>query len=320
MTTTAPADTLPAGLGQDPYTVDNADADDLTLWSVTTIIGVLDKPALLFWSAQQAAEAAVDAQSTWQAMLDERGRAEAVKWLRDARFRRPRDLLSAADLGVAVHKLCETYALTGTRPDKNDVADTIRRIGGTNIDIAAEGPVVWQMLDRFDDWLGRFSPSYQAAEIAVYSPTYGVAGTLDALLTIDGTRFIADTKTTREPYDSRGKPKTPYPEVGLQLAAYRHMEYAAVWRPRRTEKFRRRYYLLSEAERAMAVPVPEVDGGLCIHITPEACEAYPVRCDQPVHRAFLHILEVARWRFVDERTVIGAPLERPTGTTQGAVN
>jgi hypothetical protein len=75
------------------------------------------------------------------------------------------------------------------------------------------------------------------------------------------------------------------------------------------EKFRRRYYLLSESERALAVPVPEVDGGLCIHITPEACEAYPIRCDEEAHRAFLYTLECFRWVNETARTAMGQPLE-----------
>lgn len=93
------------------------------------------------------------------------------------------------------------------------------------------------------------------------------------------------------------------------LAAYRYAEMAAVWRPRRMEQFRRRYYLLGEAEKAMAVPVPEVDAGLVIHITPEHCDAYPVDCDQSVHRAFLFVLEAARWQFQTSKTVIGLPLQ-----------
>ncbi|CRK59024.1 Phage protein [Alloactinosynnema sp. L-07] len=297
-------------LGQDVVDVDKPDDGDLTLWSVTTVLGALDKPALLYWAAEQAASAAIDNQATWQAMLADRGRTEAVKWLRDARFRRPRNLLSSADLGTVVHHLCEVYALTGVRPGKDAIADAMRNTGGDQVDVRAEGPVVEAMLDRFDGWLQRFTPSYQATEVCVYSPTYGYAGQTDGFLTIDGVRFIGDYKTSREPYDSRGKLKTPYPEqVGLQLAAYRYAEFAAVWRPRRTEQFRRRYYLLGEAERAMAEPVPTVDSGLVIQITPESCESYPIRCDETVHEAFLFAVEAFRWLNYTSKTVMGGALE-----------
>lgn len=296
-------------MGLEAVEVDKADADDLTLWSVTTIIGALDKPALLYWAAEQAASAAIDNLATWQAMLEDRGRDEAVKWLRDARFRRPKNLLSAADLGTVTHKVCETYALSGTKPDRDFVTDLVVHAGGPQVDIDTEVNVVGTMLNQFDGWLDRFQPSYQATEVCVYNPTYGYAGQTDAFLTIDGVRFIADYKTSRAPFDSRGNLKTPYPEqVGLQLAAYRNADYAAVWRPRRMEKFRRRYYLLSAAERELAVPVPEVDTGLVIQISPEHCESYPLRCDTEVHTAFLYVLETFRWLQETSKTVLGEAL------------
>lgn len=300
---------MTATLGQEAIEVDKADADDLTLWSVTTILGALDKPALLYWAAQQTADAAIDNLATWQSMLEDRGRQEASKWLRDARFRRPRNLLSAADLGTTIHKVCETYALTGIKPDRDLIAELVVHAGGRDVDVSRETEVVSRMLDQFDGWLNRFQPNYQATEVCVYNPTYGYAGQCDAFLTIDGVRFIGDYKTSREPYDSRGNLKTPYPEsVGLQLSAYRNADYAAVWRPRRTEKWKRRYYLLSQEEREMAVPVPEVDTGLVIQISPESCESYPIRCDKAVHTAFLYVLETFRWLNETSKTVMSDPL------------
>lgn len=301
-------------LGQDPLEIDKPDQDDLTLWSVTTIIGALDKPALLYWSAEQAANAAIDNLATWQAMLEDRGRDEAVKWLRDARFRQPKTRLSAANLGTVTHKVCETYALTGTKPERDFVTELVAHEGGAQVDIDTEVNTVGRMLNQFDGWLQRFTPSYQATEVCVYSPTYGYAGQADGFLTIDGTRFIIDYKTTREPFDSRGNLKTPYPEqVGLQLAAYRNAEGAAVWRPRRMEKFRRRYYLLSAAERELAVPVPEVDTGLVIQISPESCESYPMQCDEAVHTSFLYVLEAFRWMQETSKTIMGDALASAAG-------
>jgi hypothetical protein len=272
--------------------------DDLELWSVTTILGAMDKPALLYWAAEQSALSAVHFQKTWQAMLedDEEGcthtdaaNCAAVKWLRDARFRKPKGQRSATELGTMVHDACEQYALSGTKPV---------------VDIE-----VRPFLDRFDEWLHRFTPSYQATEVSVYHPELGYAGTADAFLTIDGVRYIGDYKSTRKHLDSQGKPTTPYPEqVGLQLAAYRHAKYAAVWRPRRFEKFRRRYYLLGPDEQRMAAPVPQVDTGLVIHITPEACEAFPIVCDEPVFEAYLAVQDAARWVFQTSRDVMSDPL------------
>lgn len=279
-----------ATLGQAPEDVNDAAADDMRLWSVTSILGAMDKPALVHWSANMTAKAAVAAAGSLQQRITEDGEEETVKWLTGARFRRPRGQRSAAELGTAVHAACEEYALSGIRPEADDE--------------------VSPFLDQFDRFLQRFSPSYQATEVCVYNATFGYAGTADAFLTIDGTRFLADYKTSRETFDARGNLRKPYPEqVGLQLAAYAHAEMAAVWRPRRMEKFRRRYYLLSPAERAEAVPVPEVDAGLAIQITPGSCEAYPINISRPVFDAFLHVQETARWVNETSKKVMGEPLE-----------
>jgi hypothetical protein len=273
--------------------IDGADPqpDDRRHWSVTTIIGALDKPALVYWSAEQTALAAINSRDAWQAIEQSDGTEEAVRWLTGARYRRPRGQRTATELGTAVHEACETYALTGQRPDVDDD--------------------VTPFLDQFDQWAQTFQPAYQAAEVTVYSDK-GYAGTCDAFLTVDGVRFIADYKTTAKSFTKRGDPTSPYPEVALQLAAYRYADCAAIWRPRRMEKFRRRYYLLSDAERAMAVPVPEVDTGLVIHITPDHCDAYPVECGPDVHRTFLYVQEAARFQFETSKTVIGKPLTAPT--------
>ena len=280
----------------EPVDVLAPDPDDLRFWSSTTILGVLDKAGLIYWAAEETAIAALDNADLVAHMAEKAGRDEALKWLTGARFRKKPDgrggqLMSAADLGTAVHKACEEYALTGRRP-----AD-----------------VHWEVepyLDQFDRWLDVFQPTYLAAEMTVYSPTYGYAGTSDGILSIDGVPLIIDYKTTRRSFDKQGKPTHPYPEACLQVASYRWADLAAVWHPRRYEHFRRRYYLLSPQERAAAVPVPPVDGGLVIHITPEHCVAYPVRCDYDVFERFLFVQEVARWQFEMAGQAIGAPLER----------
>lgn len=302
-------------IGQPAEDVARPDDTDLRLWSVTAIIGCLDKPALLYWSAEQAAAAAVASAKSLPARIEEEGPEAVTKWLRDARFRPRKDRLSAASLGTCVHTACEEYALTGIRPGNDRLAQIVLARGGPQFQgVTSEVAVINQMLNRFDGWLQRFQPEYDATEVVVYHPTCGYAGTADAFLRIGGVRLIVDYKSTREPYDSQGRPKAPYPEAALQLAAYRHAEFAAAWRPRRTERYRRRYYLLSEAEREVAVPVPQVDGGAVIHITPDACEIFPVRCDQRVHEAFLYVQESARWSFELSRDVIGLPMT-PGGET-----
>lgn len=289
-----PGGQQPVELGQ-PVVDSQPQDDDARCWSVTTILGCIDKPALLYWSAEQTALAAIAQKNAWQAIERDSGTDEAVKWLTGARFRSPKGQRTAKDLGTEVHVACEQYALTGTRPE---VDDEVR-----------------PFLDQFDKWLDRFQPEYVATEVTVYSPTYGYAGTADAFLNIDGHRLIVDYKTSKKSFDRAGKPTSPFPESCLQLAAYRWAELAAVWAPRKFESFRRRYYLISQAEQTLAMPVPETDGGAVIHITPEHCEIYPVRCDEEVHRAFLFVQEVARWQFQESHGAIGDPMVAPSKET-----
>ena len=282
--------------GESPAEGQARKATDLEFWSVTTIIGILDKAALVPWAANATADAALDDRAIWGPMA-EKDRKDARKWLANARYRNPEGSdLGAAELGTAVHAACEEYAITGIRPE-------------------TPNPEVSTMVDRFDEWAQTFQPAYQAAEVTVYHPDHGYAGTTDGFLTIGGVRWIIDYKTTRKARDYKDNPTAPYPEVALQLAAYRYAKLAAVWRPRTMEQFRRRYYLLGTAEKELAVPVPEVDAGLCIHITPEACTAHPVLCDETIFRAFLYLIEAAFWKFEQERTVIGPPLLAPTTAT-----
>lgn len=267
---------------------------DEKYWSVTTVIGALDKPALVHWSAIETAKAAVDHLDVVQSRLEREGRDSAIEYLKGARFRRPAGQRSAAELGTAVHAACETYALTGNRPD-----------------VDAE---VAPFLDQFDRFLHEFQPTYIATEVTVYNRTYGYAGTLDAAIEVDGERLLIDYKTSRDSYDAKGNPKGPYPEASLQLAAYRYAEMAAVWRARRFENFRRRYYLLSQTEIGMAAPVPEVDGGVVVYLTPHRYGVYPVRCDETVFEAFLYVIEAARWSFETSKHVIGQPMMPPHPT------
>lgn len=262
--------------------------EDSRFWSVTTIINTLDKPALLWWSAEQAAEAACDVASSLSTRIEEEGREAVVKWLRDARFRPKKGQRTASDLGSAVHDACEEYAFTGVRPE---VDDEVR-----------------PFLEQFDRWAQKVQPEYLAAEAAVYHRKYGYAGTLDAIARVGGQTVLIDYKSTRKVTGSDGKPSGPYPEAALQLAAYRHAELLATWRARRYERLRRRYYLLSATEADLGVPVPEVDGGCVLHLTPAHASLHPVRCDEEVFESFLYAIEAARWQIELSKHVIGSPL------------
>jgi hypothetical protein len=302
--------TSDSALAKPLETIDVAEAgeNDDHFFSVTTILKALSSPALEYWAVKQAAEAAIDHQSTWTAMLENSGRTETVKWLCGARWRRPKLELGADQLGTCAHKICEYYALSGQRPDREWVEDLVRGYAAPTVVLEVEVDTLGLMLNQFDDWCQRFSPDYSAAEMPVFSQRFGYAGSLDAILEIDGVRLLTDYKTRREPLDRRGNAQRPYAETALQLAGYRFADLASVVRARRVEKFKRRYYLLSPDEKKMSKPMPKVDGGLCIILTPSSCEAYPVKCDQDVFDFFLHCFESWRWLEDVSNRVVGDAL------------
>ena len=285
--------TLPR-LGDEPIITNTPEPDDERLWSVTTLIGCLDKPALVPWAALKTAETAVHDRAKWLSRLDHEGEASAIDYLKNSRFRGKRGERSATELGKAVHKACEHAAIHG-RFNPEDTADMELR----------------PFLQQYRQFLTDFQPTYIAAEVTVFNPRFGYAGTADAFLTIDGVNYVVDYKTSREDETARGDLKGPYPEVALQLAAYRYAELAAVWRARQHEAFKRRYYLLNENERAMAVPVPEVDHGLVIYLTPTRYALHPVRCDEEIFDSFLAVIDAARFVLDIGKSVIGQPLIPP---------
>ena len=66
---------------------------------------------------------------------------------------------------------------------------------------------------------------------------------------------------------------------------------------------------VGDPERDNAVPVPKVEGGIVIHVTPEHCDAYVMRCDEVVYERFLYLIEAMRWQQEIAPTVVGDILQ-----------
>lgn len=272
--------------------VPKPDAEDLRLYSVTTIIkNSTSSEGLNYWGKEQVAMAAVADLDivTVMAKKDERA---AVSWLIEAPNRGKPGKRTAAQLGTAFHKWAEHLALAGEPPE---VDDELR-----------------PLTEQFLRWCDAFQPKFEAAEMTVFDRGYGYAGTADAVMVLDGVRFIVDYKTSLKSFDKKDKPTKPYAEVGLQLAAYRYAECSAPWREiRRHEVARRRYYLLSPAEQALVVPTPQVDAALAIHVAPEHCNAHQIRSGEEMFEHFLDHRDAARFGLDAWKDVVGGPLEAP---------
>jgi hypothetical protein len=172
-----------------------------TFPSVTNILGVIDKPALKFWAAKSAAEAAVryfnerrvlfEATGDWS--LDPK---EAVETIKRAPWRKSGD---AAERGTDVHAAVEELVCKGMLYEPEEWS-----------------PEVLAHVAQYQRFADDFEPFPLFAEATCYSTTYGYAGTLDIIADLPGRGlFVLDIKTG----------KGIYPEAALQLAAYRWADY-----------------------------------------------------------------------------------------------
>lgn len=254
-------------------------------WSVTTILGVMPKPALKAWAARMVAEFAFDRASTWMTMT----RDEAVGWMKSEPLR---FTTARADFGSAIHRATEDYVLG--RP--------MRRDGFVEEERLAMGHYL-----RFVEAL---KPRYLLTEAQVYNRSQKYAGTLDSVVEIpyglllelahgnealvpweprddrDVVTLLLDTKTGGDVAEGKGV----YPEVALQIAAYRFAEFVG-------------------AVNGQELPLPVTDGAAVLHVNASGWRLVPVRADEEVFRCFLFARELFRFQEVVSKKVLGTPLE-----------
>ena len=151
--------------------------------SVTTILGVVNKPALPRWAAKMTAEYAVAQKDTWTG-LDNRA---AIELLKGSPWRSMND---AAEKGTSIHGIAE------------------KLLRGEQIDFIQPGTE--HACQSVAELITALRPKPVAIEATVWSHKHKYAGTLDLLATIDDELWLIDWKSS----------KGVYPDFALQLAAY----------------------------------------------------------------------------------------------------
>lgn len=278
--------------------------------SVTSVLSVLDRPALLAWAVQQTARAAVRDRAAWEGILESSGEEEAVRWLAGARFRKDASSgLSATELGSEVHAAVERWLLEGQEPSKEKAGGIIH--------------VIWANVAA---WIDAHCSEIVASESTVFSLNGSVryAGTLDLIVRLhDGRLALVDLKTSKDDTLSDGSLRRPWPEVALQLAAYRHAEKLLPTRGKTVEKARafKRMYRLTDDEIASSIPMPEVDLCLGLTATPERADAYEVEAGEQEFHVFCRLLEIAHWQWERSKSVVAehpARLEKAPDSVKSA--
>lgn len=165
--------------------------DEETFVSVTTVLGVLNKPALPSWAAKSAAEFAIKNHNTISDLLSRGQGKAAIDMVKGAPWRQ-RD--AAADVGSLIHQ-------------------TIEHIhNGTDVMIPDDAI---QPVAHFMTWIDHFKPEILVSEGTVFNREYNYAGTLDLVAKIDGKNWLIDIKSG----------KGVYPEYAMQCAAYSRGEF-----------------------------------------------------------------------------------------------
>ncbi len=158
--------------------------------SVTTVLKVLDKAALVTWAKQMVARTAVDRWEEVGALIQKEGAEAAKKWLVSLPdFERDQ----AAALGTSVHLL----------------ADLESRGEQITFELSEAESAALKAWRHFLQWLKEHHGEIVSSEKMVWS-AQGYAGTYDLLIRLYGELWLLDLKHS----------KGYYPEYALQLIAY----------------------------------------------------------------------------------------------------
>lgn len=181
------------------------DVDGEMYPSVTHILTAVNKPALVYWAANEerklVTETAADLYTEWArelvppVMPREAYTATLLARLGSAKAHQ-KLLVKAGDIGTQIHKLIEWTLRTAISADagpKPDVSD----------------PALWAFMS-FEDWAKSVSLKPVLIEQTVYSKMHQYAGTMDVLARVNGALTLLDFKSGKSVYD----------EAHLQSVAY----------------------------------------------------------------------------------------------------
>ncbi len=168
--------------------------------SVTTICGMMEKPALVQWAANQACDFILnelgDIDSRIQA--DQLNSQIVSNIIEKARTEFRRSSKQAMDIGSRVHAAIEYYLQTGYE----QFIDKDAEIAG---------------FLAFLEWADQYKLKVIATEHTVYADRY--AGTCDLICMLDGKKYLVDFKTSKI-----GENTPAYNEHRWQVAAYRQTD------------------------------------------------------------------------------------------------
>lgn len=183
--------------------------DGKPLTGVTTILGVIAKPSLIQWAADEAVKHLGWFDTRYIGNQEDAARENAnnifnnlknlslkdfLITLSQARTQHAKRKTAAGSVGTYAHKWIETYVQA-----KID-----------EVELPKRDPVIGHMTDNFVKWAEDNKVKFLASEQRVYSRKYWYGGTFDILCEKNGQMFIVDIKTG----------SGIYPEHFFQMGGY----------------------------------------------------------------------------------------------------
>lgn len=162
------------------------------VWGVTSITGVLDKPALKYWAVNKAIEY-LESNLRPGEVLDE---IQIKNLLQEAKYAHTQAKNKAADVGILIHEWVANYVLAISRKEKPP-----KRPVNKEMKNAIDGFFKWAKINKL---------TIIRSEQKIYSKKWKYAGTLDLEGIVNGKRTIIDIKTGN----------ALYPEAFLQASSY----------------------------------------------------------------------------------------------------
>lgn len=160
--------------------------------SVTKILGVINKPALMFWAGNCVADHwkhAIKPGESYDEIQLGRIHEDSKKSFRGKSG-------DAAAIGTLVHDYAEKVALHFTT--------------GSDYPVPPINAQAQKGVEAFESWLEEHEVQFIESEFKCYSREHNFVGTCDLDCIVDGKRTILDYKTS----------SGIYPEMHLQTAAY----------------------------------------------------------------------------------------------------
>ncbi len=162
--------------------------DGIEYPSVTTILGMLDKPALKFW----AANCAVDFISERIEEIQNPSGPHVIEGImRDARRAFETASGKAKDIGTAVHEMIHAHIHNAPIPE--------------GVPPEAETGFL-----AFLEWEQKNAVVWLESELTLFSTLHGYSGTTDVVAEVNAHRYLMDFKSSKD----------FYPEYQVQCAAY----------------------------------------------------------------------------------------------------